>query len=290
MRPNQKSTHGLSLEDKKHIKLISWKEITEEWIKEIIKHEKIKEKTALVECLKQYYSAIESFIKNEREKKSMMGLILKDKETLKAATEISNTYLNIAKTEALRALFENIKEKLNTKNNSEFKLLEVDNGTEDVDDFYRRGKTYPNVTYLFKNSLVQPIIGDDFEVAVRLEIDSNIFVGICFPYRNYGKYINNKLPNGWKENKPAGFILEEIKNYKDKYEKNNPDDNNWWYGWKYIKIDNETINFKKADSDIYYDIIFNESKRNDFLEECNNVFNYFCTLVKNAFKKVDHSE
>lgn len=283
-RPSEKSVDGLDKDQKNNdIIPISWQDISnwcEKWQKNLL----AERECDLAFCFKQYRYAINNFIKNVDLEEIMINDLCKDADTLKAAAKIYEHY-NDAKIVILKSFFEELKAKLAVKvKEIDGQGLLVDGAVSfwDIDkqisDFYKHQKsTYPGVSYIFKKEKIKEnvrnVIGEDYDLAIRIEVDNNLFIGICFPHlkKEEPKYENIGLPIGWSNIKDNIETINESIAFQ-----NAEDKDNWWIGWKYIKFKdiNKTINFKSDDinnNEVYFSLCDTE-RRSTLVEECCNEF------------------
>ena len=214
-------------------------------------------------CVNQFCNAIEMFTAHEKEVAAMKEII-KNVNDYESAVFIS-TYLDEVKADKMRELFEDVEKRINNK------LLEQNDGflneivlwdgyEEDVKNFYKKNKkTFPAITYLVDKSKLKDEYREalgDFELAIRVEIEDNLFIGLCCPYIKEGRE-SSKISVA-PQNKEELIKIFDLKNGGK-----HGDPKWWWLNWKHVMVDGATLNFRydgEKEKSAIYKLFENEDK------------------------------
>lgn len=274
------SDKSYSRQDCGGIKLITWADIGE-WLNKFVD---VNYNSNFKFCVSQFCNAIKMFTAHEKEVAAMKEII-KNVNDYESAVFIS-TYLDEVKADKMRELFEDVEKRINNK------LLEQNDGflneivlwdgyEEDVKNFYKKNKkTFPAITYLVdKNKLkkeYKEALGN-FDLAIRVEIEDNLYVGLCCPCLGDGdnRYDSSTINVGPQNQEQIKSLSKFISTYDGK--------DKWWLCWEHVLIDHKKLNFKASDSVIVK--LFDENERKKIIDEIvySVFFNVFYNKVKNEF-------
>lgn len=214
-------------------------------------------------CVSQFCNAIKMFTAYEEEV-AVMKSIIKNKNDYEAAVFIS-TYLDEVKADKMRELFEDVEKRINNK------LLEQNDGflneivlwdgyEEDVKNFYKKNKkTFPAITYLVDKIKLKDEYREalgDFELAIRVEIEDKLFIGLCC--LNLKEGTKSSKISVAPQNKEELIKIFDLKNGGK-----HGDPKWWWLNWKHVMVDGATLNFRydgEKEKSAIYKLFENEDK------------------------------
>lgn len=276
-KPSDKSS---SRQNDGDIQSITWTDIGE-WLNEFVDGN---DDSNFKFCVSQFCNAIKMFTAHEKEVAAMKEII-DNKNAYESAVFISS-YLDEVKAHKIRELFEDVEKLINNE------LLKQDDvfleeivlwgGYEkDVKNYYKKNKkTFPAITYLVDKSKLkkeyQEALGN-FDLAIRVEIEDNLYVGLCCPYLDDGddRYDSSNINVGPQNQEQIKSLSKFISTYDGK--------DKWWLCWEHVLIDHKKLNFKASDSVIAK--LFDENERKKIIDKIvySVFFNVFYNKVKNEF-------
>ena len=233
-------------------------------------------------CVSQFCNAIEMFTAHEKEVAAMKEII-KNVNDYESAVFIS-TYLDEVKADKMRELFEDVEKRINNKllEQSDVFLKEIvlwGGYEEEAKNYYKKNKkTFPAITYLVDKSKLkkeyQEALGN-FYLAIRIEIEDNLYVGLCCPRLDDG-YDSLTINIGPQDKEQIQNLSKFISSYNGK--------DKWWLCWEYVLIDNDKLNFKASGHDSVIAKLFDESEKKEIINEiCKVFFEVFYNKVRDEF-------
>lgn len=234
-------------------------------------------------CVSQFCNAIKMFTVHEKEVAAMKEII-HDKKDYEAAVFISDN-LDKVKADKMRELFEDVEKRINNK------LLEQNDGflneivlwdgyEEEAKNYYKKNKkTFPAITYLVDKSKLkkeyQEALGN-FDLAIRIEIEDNLYVGLCCPCLD-DEYDSLTINIGPQDKEQIQNLSKFISSYDGK--------DKWWLCWEYVLIDNNKLNFKASGHDSVIAKLFDENERKKIINKIVDevFFECFYNKVRDEF-------
>ena len=192
------------------------------WLEDVMNMEAVLYSDRLTANIGQFKYFLEEITGNmSREvKEKYSEIISENSKTFEAACAISEN-LDAAKEQMLLKLFEALDEGMKTFGmEGERVTNEFDyryNDCESIRRFYRKGKTYPALTYRYKT------IDETKEIWLRIEVDHRLFWGFVLSENgeNPGKLVLS--------DEEIKRIMNLSKLYKE----------HWWFYWEYLSVDDE---------------------------------------------------
>lgn len=266
--PSPESLGDLNDDDKKLIKLISFKNEILTWLEKCLEHHETIKIAPIREILLQLIAVIRR-LTNQMEEGQIMeisNILAESKINMKAAIDIEKGLIEAKKT-MINKVFKAISEKieaeglfLKTERRNENKYDYEYNGSNPVNKYDDQKKSsYPGISYKCK-SLDKVKAG--VELWFRVEIDYKFFAGFCTPSDN-GKSEKQLLEEQDLQNMLKKFTI---------------DPNSWWVHWEYLPDKDSAPNFKDCNEQ-YLDL-FDPEKFDDFI---NKSMDKIREMAKNLF-------
>lgn len=193
-------------------------------------------------CVSQFCNAIKMFTAHEKEMAAMKEII-RDKKDYESAVFISDN-LDKVKAHKMKNFFAKVEKSIadNLKNEAIIEEIELWDGySTEIANYYGKRRKCPGLTYLVKKDKLKieykEVLGDDLDLAIRIEVDDNLFIGLCCPYLKEG-YKSQKI--SWApQNKEELMKIFDLQN-----DGKHGDPKWWWLNWKHVMLDGATLNFR----------------------------------------------
>ena len=212
-------------------------------------------------CVSQFCNAIKMFTAYEKEV-AVMKSIIKNKNDYEAAVFI-NAHLDEVKAYKMKDFFAKVEKSIadGLKDETIIDEIELWGGySKAIDNYYGRRRNCPGLTYLVKKEHLQTkygnVLGDDLGLAIRIEVDENLYIGLCCPYIKEGRE-SSKISVA-PQNKEELIKIFDLKNGGK-----HGDPKWWWLNWKHVMVDGATLNFRydgEKEKSAIYKLFENEDK------------------------------
>lgn len=212
-------------------------------------------------CVSQFCNAIKMFTAYEEEV-AVMKSIIKNKNDYEAAVFI-NAHLNEVKVHKMKDFFAKVEKSIADRLKDETIIDEIElwgGYSKAIDNYYGRRRNCPGLTYLVKKEHLQTkysnVLGDDLGLAIRIEVDENLFIGLCCPYIKEERE-SSKISVA-PQNKEELIKIFDLKNGGK-----HGDPKWWWLNWKHVMVDGATLNFRydgEKEKSAIYKLFENEKK------------------------------
>lgn len=272
------SDKSYSRQDCGDIRPITWADIGE-WLNKFVD---VNYNSNFKFCVSQFCNAIKMFTTHEKEVAAMKEII-DNKKNYESAVFIS-AHLDEVKAYKICELFEDVEKLINNEllKQSDVFLKEIvlwGGYEEEAKNYYKKNKkAFPAITYLVDKSKLkkeyQEALGN-FNLAIRIEIEDNLYVGLCCPCLDDG-YDSLTINIGPQDKEQIQNLSKFISSYDGK--------DKWWLCWEYVLIDNDKLNFKASGHDSVIAKLFDESERKEIINEiCKVFFEVFYNKVRAEF-------
>lgn len=268
-----KSSIGDNKECDENLRLISWEKSIYQWIVKLLDETEIKRLPNIYEVLSQFGDSVLKICGKSEQKvcREVADMLKNNVENMKAAKVVVESY-QTASTDFLRHFFKKLKNAIKEKleNIEDLKLKEISffDLDKQIDEYYStKRSTYPGLTYKIAD------LSDDYVLAVRVEVDWRLFMGIVVakkivdPFGNTTYTSYKTMPQKMKDKAKERITLKE----------NEENPVGWWLTWKYMPdgIDDSEMtvapDFKQM-NEAYYDL-YDDNK-------CKSVIESICSQIE----------
>ena len=212
-------------------------------------------------CVSQFCNAIKMFTAYEKEVAVMKGII-KNKNDYESAVFI-NAHLNEVKVYKMKDFFAEVEKRIADRLKDETIIDEIElwgGYSEAIDNYYGKRRKCPGLTYSVEKECLKTeyreALGDDLGLAIRIEVDENLYIGLCCPYIKEGRE-SSKISMA-PQNKEELIKIFDLKNGGK-----HGDPKWWWLNWKHVMVDGATLNFRydgEKEKSAIYKLFENEDK------------------------------
>lgn len=212
-------------------------------------------------CVSQFCNAIKMFTAYEEEV-AVMKSIIKNKNDYEAAVFI-NAHLDEVKAYKMKDFFAKVEKSIADRLKDETIIDEIElwgGYSEAIDNYYGKRRKCPGLTYSVEKEYLKTeyreALGDDLGLAIRIEVDENLFIGLCCPYIKEGRE-SSKISVA-PQNKEELIKIFDLKNGGK-----HGDPKWWWLNWKHVMVDGATLNFRydgEKEKSAIYKLFENEDK------------------------------
>lgn len=212
-------------------------------------------------CVSQFCNAIKMFTAYEEEV-AVMKSIIKNKNDYESAVFI-NAHLNEVKVYKMKDFFAKVEKSIADRLKDETIIDEIElwgGYSEAIDNYYGKRRKCPGLTYSVEKEYLKTeyreALGDDLGLAIRIEVDENLYIGLCCPYIKEGRE-SSKISVA-PQNKEELIKIFDLKNGGK-----HGDPKWWWLNWKHVMVDGATLNFRydgEKEKSAIYKLFENEDK------------------------------
>lgn len=254
--PSPESLGDLNDDDKKLIKLISFKNEILTWLEKCLEHHETIKIAPIREILLQLIAVIRR-LTNQMEEGQIMeisNILSESKINMKAAIDIEKGLIEAKKT-MINKVFKVISEKIEKEpffsqserhNENKYDYDNEDNRYNPVNNYYaQRKSTYPGISYKCKQ-----LDNAGIKLWFRVEIEDKLFGGFCRSSKGEEPLLERAA-------------LEKVMSALSDTFKITP--NSRWVHWEYLPDKNSAPDFKEYNEQ-YYDL-FDPEKFDDFINK-----------------------
>lgn len=212
-------------------------------------------------CVSQFCNAIKMFTAYEEEV-AVMKSIIKNKNDYESAVFI-NAHLNEVKVHKMKDFFAKVEKSIADRLKDETIIDEIElwgGYSEAIDNYYGKRRKCPGLTYSVEKEYLKTeyreALGDDLGLAIRIEVDENLYIGLCCPYIKEG--LESSKISVAPQNKEELIKIFDLKNGGK-----HGDPKWWWLNWKHVMVDGATLNFRydgEKEKSAIYKLFENEDK------------------------------
>lgn len=212
-------------------------------------------------CVNQFCNAIKMFTAYEEEV-AVMKSIIKNKNDYESAVFI-HAHLNEVKVYKMKDFFAKVEKIIADRLKDETIIDEIElwgGYSEAIDNYYGKRRKCPGLTYSVEKEYLKTeyreALGDDLGLAIRIEADENLYIGLCCPYIKEGRE-SSKISVA-PQNKEELIKIFDLKNGGK-----HGDPKWWWLNWKHVMVDGATLNFRydgEKEKSAIYKLFENEDK------------------------------
>lgn len=212
-------------------------------------------------CVSQFCNAIKMFTAHEKEVAAMKEII-DNKNDYESAVFI-NAHLNEVKVYKMKDFFAEVEKSIADRLKDETIIDEIElwgGYSEAIDNYYGKRRKCPGLTYSVEKEYLKTeyreALGDDLGLAIRIEVDENLYIGLCCPYIKEGRE-SSKISMA-PQNKEELIKIFDLKNGGK-----HGDPKWWWLNWKHVMVDGAILNFRydgEKEKSAIYKLFENEEK------------------------------